>query len=625
MDKDSKNFISSYDGDSEDVFDDVSTDYDSDQTPPHDNEPDYTDHRKVRPVDWIYRNISILGLQTKRYTKKIVFKTFGFIIIPVAYIAELIKIFFNAAKKLIHNSHKTINKEARSFSADVKAAGKLFKINKKADDEERNNPFVMMLRFIRTAFKKHSSFLKHSASYVLPVIALIVLAFVVNHWMNLDFALEVKYNDVNIGYIQSEKVFTDAKEILEQRLEIGGQEYSADVVSDPEYKISVVNLNELSDSNEICEQIIENSDSGLTTACGVYIDNKFIGSVKNEIDASSVFKSIVSDYCKANGINQSDSNLMVDIVEEISYIQGLYSKKTLMDSDGLKKYVSEQNKSEISKYTVKEPDTPYSISTANGLTLDQFYALNPDIKQGEEIKEDTKVNIIKSIPFVNIKVSQTQTVTKELKYQTVEIKTNALYSGVKRTISKGKNGEQKVVNLITYVNGVKVSEKAISSTVTKKPVDEKVYVGTKPIPSYITVYGVNSGTFIWPVVGANYVTSGFGYRNLYGSTNFHRGVDISGSGALGKPVIASAAGTVEKVTSGNTGYGYSVLINHGNGIKTRYAHLLAGSILVNVGDPVAQGQMIAQLGSTGNSTGPHLHFEIMYNGSYTNPLDYVTR
>ena len=94
---------------------------------------------------------------------------------------------------------------------------------------------------------------------------------------------------------------------------------------------------------------------------------------------------------------------------------------------------------------------------------------------------------------------------------------------------------------------------------------------------------------------------------------------------MGKPVIASAAGTVEKITTGNTSYGYSVLINHGNGIKTRYAHLLADSILVNVGDPVAQGQMIAQLGSTGNSTGPHLHFEIIYNGSYTNPLDYVTR
>ena len=625
MNKDSKKNINSSERDSEDVFDDVSTDYESDRAPFDEEEPEHRERIKVSLAIWLFRNISIFGLQTKRYIKRIVFKVFGFLIIPAAYLTGLLKVFFKSVKELVHNSHKTIKSEAQSFSSDVKSAGELFKINKKAEDEDRSNPFIMMCRFVITAFKKHTSFFKHAASYILPVISLIILTVVINHWMNLDFALEVTYNDINIGYIQSEKVFTDAKEILEQRLEIGGQEYNADVVSDPKYKISVVNLNELSDSNEICEQIIENSDSGLTTACGVYIDNKFIGSVKNEIDASSVFKTIVSEYCAANGINENGSQLMVDIVEEVSYIQGLYSEKTLMDSDELKEYVSEQRKSEISKYTTKESDTPYSISAANGLTLDQFYALNPDIKQDEEIKKDTKVNIIKSIPFINIKVSQTQTVTKELKYQTVEIKTNALYSGVKKTISKGQNGEQKVVNLITYINGEKVSEKAISSTVTKKPVDEKVYVGTKPVPSYVTLYGVNSGTFIWPAVGANYISSPFGYRNLYGKTNFHKGVDITGSGVLGKPVIASAAGTVEKITTGNTSYGYSVLINHGNGIKTRYAHLLADSILVNVGDPVAQGQMIAQLGSTGNSTGPHLHFEIIYNGSYTNPLDYVTR
>ena len=314
MDKDSKNYIS----DSEDVFDDVSTDYDSDKMPLQADESDAFARSNVSLSEWFYRNISILGLQTKRYAKRFALRIFGFILIPAAYLAGLIKIFFKAVKKLINDSLKTIKQEARSFSADVKAAGKLLRINKKADDDERNNPFVMMFSFIKTAFKKHSSFLKHSASYILPVAALIVSAFVINYLMNRDFALEVTYNNVNIGYIQSEKVFTDAKAILEQRLEIGGQEYSADVVSDPEYKISVVNLNELSDSNEICEQIIENSDSGLTTACGVYIDNKFIGSVKNEIDASSVFKSIVSDYCKANGINQNDSKLMVDIVEEVS-------------------------------------------------------------------------------------------------------------------------------------------------------------------------------------------------------------------------------------------------------------------------------------------------------------------
>ena len=138
------------------------------------------------------------------------------------------------------------------------------------------------------------------------------------------------------------------------------------------------------------------------------------------------------------------------------------------------------------------------------------------------------------------------------------------------------------------------------------------------------LYGKDA-TFIWPTVGVDYVTSNFGYRILYNELNFHRGLDISGAGALGKPVVASAAGTVEQVTSSYTGYGFSVLIDHGKGIKTRYGHCLAGSITVNVGDKVEQGQQIAQVGSTGNSTGPHLHFEIIYNGAYANPLDYLTK
>ena len=145
------------------------------------------------------------------------------------------------------------------------------------------------------------------------------------------------------------------------------------------------------------------------------------------------------------------------------------------------------------------------------------------------------------------------------------------------------------------------------------------------MPNNVTIYGSQGGAFIWPTVGANTVTSGFGYRYIFGGSSLHRGVDIAGPGASGKPIVASAPGVVEKVTQSNTGYGYSVLINHGNGIKTRYAHCQAGSICVKVGQSVVQGQMIAKIGNTGNSTGPHLHFEIIYNGSYANPLKYLTR
>ena len=74
----------------------------------------------------------------------------------------------------------------------------------------------------------------------------------------------------------------------------------------------------------------------------------------------------------------------------------------------------------------------------------------------------------------------------------------------------------------------------------------------------------------------------------------------------------------------NSGYGNMVLINHGDGYKTRYGHMVSGSITVSVGEYVEAGQTIGKVGSTGNSTGPHLHFEVIYNGETQNPKNYIS-
>ena len=607
--------------DSEDVFDDVETDYESEQS-------DGASEMIIRPYinfpAFIYRNISIFGLQTKRYLKRIFGKIFGLIKEPFVRFFRIIAAIFLASGKLIKYFFSKLSSEEADFKRDYKDALSVLKNNKKSDS--RKNPFKLLFSFSGKALKKHREFFVHTLSYVLPAIALIVFIITVNYFGNLNFALKVTYNNSDIGYIESEKVFSEAKDILEQRLEIGGQSYSSDIVSEPEYKISVVKPNEISDSSEICEKIIENSDAGLITACGVYVDDKFIASVRNESDASSVFKSMISDYCSQNGIDRNSSDSLVDIVENISYVQGLYSEKTLMDSVSLKNYLSQKTKSESSKITVSNGDTASSLSSSYSLTLDQFMALNPQIDSSDTpLKADTKVNIIKSVPFVNVSISKTEQVKKELKYNTIEIPTDSLYQGVKKKISDGKNGEELVTNLITYLNGQKISTKTISRSTVIPAVAEQVYVGTRPIPHYVTLYGVTPGTFIWPAVGVNQITSPFGYRNLFGYTKLHQGIDISGGGALGKPVIASAAGTVESARYNTSGYGCCIIIDHGNGLKTRYAHLLENSFMVSPGDVVAQGQIIALLGNTGNSTGPHLHFEIIYNGSVTDPLKYLTR
>jgi len=132
----------------------------------------------------------------------------------------------------------------------------------------------------------------------------------------------------------------------------------------------------------------------------------------------------------------------------------------------------------------------------------------------------------------------------------------------------------------------------------------------------------SGGVMAWPVAkSGTYITSPFGTREhpVYGVTKFHSGIDIGNAG-FGAPVIAATDGVVS-MASYYGGYGNCVMINHGNGISTLYGH--GQKILVSVGQEVKKGDLIMEVGSTGVSTGPHLHFEVRVNGSCVNPMLYL--
>ncbi len=132
------------------------------------------------------------------------------------------------------------------------------------------------------------------------------------------------------------------------------------------------------------------------------------------------------------------------------------------------------------------------------------------------------------------------------------------------------------------------------------------------------VSGGGTGGMIWPISGP--VTSEFGWRvhPITGTQKFHSGIDIGGD--YGQPIRAAQGGTVT-YAGWISGYGNAVIINHGSGITTLYGH--NQSLAVSVGQSVSQGQVIAYCGSTGNSTGPHCHFEVRQNGEPVSPYGYM--
>lgn len=129
--------------------------------------------------------------------------------------------------------------------------------------------------------------------------------------------------------------------------------------------------------------------------------------------------------------------------------------------------------------------------------------------------------------------------------------------------------------------------------------------------------GVSSSGWAWPCPGVYVITSDFWDNRAHGA------LDISGPGCAGSPIVASRAGVVVQINydSWGGGYGTYAFVDHGDGYMTVYAHM--SSRIVSVGQYVSQGQVLGYIGSTGNSSGPHLHFEVRLNGVKQNPANYI--
>ena len=220
---------------------------------------------------------------------------------------------------------------------------------------------------------------------------------------------------------------------------------------------------------------------------------------------------------------------------------------------------------------------------------------------------------------VKIEKENIETTRKKLENEQTEIK-----------IVKARAEQTSVVlnNMRTmqqnYVNQLSEGEKTLQEQITaykkeQAEIEAQILLATNRIDAEIQFTG---GEMLWPVAASGtYITSGYGVREhpIQGVVKEHTGIDI-GNAPTGTPVVAAADGVVT-YAGWLGGYGNCVMISHGNGVVTLYGH--GNKVLTSVDTQVKQGDVIMELGSTGNSTGPHCHFEVRINGNYTNPLNFV--
>ena len=196
---------------------------------------------------------------------------------------------------------------------------------------------------------------------------------------------------------------------------------------------------------------------------------------------------------------------------------------------------------------------------------------------------------------------------KEIPFETQIEKDNEKEVSYRHVKQEGKNGILETTFRVNYSkNGTEINRQEIESNMADEAVTQIEVVGTKEIFK-----------LIWPVPYSHNVTSPFGQR--WGK--LHSGIDIADSNITGQDIVASENGTVKSVKFDKNGYGNYVVISHKDGYETLYAH--CSCISVKEGQTIKKGEVIGKIGSTGHSTGAHLHYEVHESGSAKNPLNYV--
>ena len=358
----------------------------------------------------------------------------------------------------------------------------------------------------------------------------------------------------------------------------------------------------------------------------------------------------------------------LDFNEEVTVRNIYIEKEKILTAEQTKEALLDE-RLEIVTYELKEGDNIWDIAVKNGTTMDRILEMNPQIEDEKTMQIGDQINVEVSKPILSISTTE-EAIFKELIPGEIEyVEFSDLYEDETKIYQEGYDGLKQLTVEVTKTNGVEVSRQTIAEKVLKEPKIKVIAYGTKKRPvvtkpttnsgsstngnsssstnsgsstsgnsssstnsgsstggnsSSSTNNGsgnngttsskpnASSGKFIHPLKGAGRLSSGYGSR--WGS--FHKGVDYAAP--AGTPIYASAAGQVIYSGYNSGGYGKLIIIDHGNGYQTYYAH--CSSLYVNVGTNVSQGQHIAAVGSTGDSTGNHIHFEIRKNGTPINPV-----
>lgn len=414
----------------------------------------------------------------------------------------------------------------------------------------------------------------------------------------------VTVDGVVLGTVKEPAVYEAATARVEERAgEILGHTYTLD--HEVEYSFAFTEKDALTPVSKFETYLFDQVGEVMKTYV-LKVDGQFIGAAADEAQLTAMLAAITAPF-------ENENTTSAAFVEDV-VITREYTPSNVEQNLAKMTEILTANTNGETTYEVQPGDTFMQIAYNNDMDMAELQALNPE-QDVNKLYIGQILTVRETIPFVSVKTVENQTYTEAIAAPVEEIQDDTMYQGESKVITPGVDGQAQITADVTYVNGMEKGRDIIESVTLAEPTTKVVAVGTKERPSWMP-----TGTFIWPTYGS--ITSRFGYRYIFGSYSYHSGIDIAVP--YGSSVKAADGGTViysGTGTGSSWSYGKYVIIDHGNGKQTYYAH--NSSLLVSAGDKVYQGQVIAKAGSTGRSTGSHCHFQVKINGSDVNPLSYL--
>lgn len=541
------------------------------------------------------------GLCTLKFLSAVILGIIKAIQFVFAGIGELISIITRAVRWIFRElteSYRNRVQISNKLSQEVKSA------KKQGKSEYRN----AVLRLIGSFFFGEDGVFYTAFNWILPIVSIIFLVGVIDYGSKLEYGISVEYNGKEIGIISAETDFEKARKDVQQRISYSENDETVDLSA--KFSLRIISDNDkIVSVEQLADKILEASDEELIEAYGIYIDGEFIGAVKDKSPVQNALDEKLLDY-EVEGVVRD-----IAYVNEIEFKEGIY----LLESVRSEKETTELLTSSTEKkklHFVQADETVLDIIQNYGMELDEFDEMNQSAEKG--IHEGQLLYVVERENYLPIKYTREIEALSFIDYQTLEVETSSLNVGMKATLVKGERGEKKSTIEITYVDRMESSRKVLSSEVVKNPVVETIGVGTySAMPDYPqTVYMGSplngTGEMGWPLDGGWISDTFISDRN-------HKGLDIAAP--EGTEIYAAQDGYVIAAGWNSGGYGNVVMIDHENGYETVYAHML--NVYAVEGQYVSKGQLIGFVGTTGDSTGNHCHFEVRYQNICLDPTGFM--